>query len=87
MNAEKLGLYRSEEAADDEEGSPDARRDAAMLISQSAGISLLCALALDAVAFDGKKDDGIDVEEIASISSSLMFECWDALTVASGIMG
>lgn len=85
MNATKAGLYEAIDFMDDDAGTVEALQDAGSLASQSAGIALLCALALDAVAY-GDCEQACDPSDVAGIASRLMFKCWDDLTVAVNIM-
>lgn len=85
MNASNTGLYEAIEFMDDEPGSEAALRLARSLATQSAGLALLCALALDAVAYGDCAQD-CDPADVAGIASRLMIESYNDLTVASSIV-
>lgn len=84
MNATVRGLYQGIDAMDDHPGSPEAERDAQNLISQAAGIVLLCSLAQDAVvAEDGEEY----VQDVADVTSRLLVDCYDNLVIALNLLG
>lgn len=85
MKAVKGGLCEAADFMGEEPGSADALEHAGSLASQSAGIALLCSIALDAAAYGGC-GQGCDPAEVAGIASRLMHKCWNDLTVAVDIM-
>lgn len=85
MNATKPGLYNAVDAMDDEDGTPEAKADAARLIRQAAGLSLLCSLALDSAVLEDCELD-YTAEYLEKTASSVLFKCFDDLTVAVNIM-
>lgn len=85
MNAVKQGLYRADDARGCEPGTPEAVVEAARLVCQAAGLSLMCSLALDSVAY-GDCEPDCAADDLAAIASRVMFECWNDLTVAASFM-
>lgn len=79
------GLYDAVDFVDEAPGSDAAENGASALVSQSAGISALCALALEAVA-SGTTERGPDIEDVAAAASRLMFKCWNDLAVAANLI-
>lgn len=77
------GLYNAVDFMDDEEGGEEAGKHAASLVAQSAGIALVCSLALDSAALDG---DAFQADAVAEPVSRLLFKCYDDLAVAANLM-
>lgn len=80
MNALHMGLYDPKLLDGLDSGSPEAV-DAAIDVAMQAGeLAKLCAVALDAVAYESRI--GPEPAEIAKIASRVLFECADDMAVA-----
>lgn len=84
MNAEVIGLCDARDFEQVEAGSPEALNAAARLAMQAAGLSLVCAIALDAVSCAGPE---IDICAVANTSSSILFKCAGDIDEAVNLMG
>lgn len=85
MNATRAGLLDPTEYMGYKPRTPEAVTGAASLVAQAAGLSLLCSLALDSVAY-GVCSLDCSAEEVAAITSKVLFECWDELMGASNLL-
>lgn len=83
MIATKPGLYETHDLVDIEEGTEDAAMMASRLMSQAAGISIICSLALESAVEDKKNRELFDY--VADTASRLMFKCFDDLVVAENL--
>lgn len=84
MNSIKPGLYNASDYANVTPGTPEAGRNASVLISQAAKIALVCSLALDAVALGPY--EVCDPREVSGTAAKMMFECYEDLTVALNLL-
>lgn len=85
MNAKKCGLYKASDFPVEPEGSTLPETGAATLAAQSSGMLLVCALALDAVAY-GEHSEGFDAAEVAGAVSHLLLECREGVAAAVGLL-
>lgn len=84
MSGEGRGLDAGADFAGLEAGASEALKGASRLVSQAAGIALVCSLALEA-AFNGDLEQR-DADSVADISARLLFEAHDDLAAAVGLV-
>ena len=80
MNTTKKGLYDAREVMEPNLSLERAQKAAERLISQSAGLALVCSHALDSVLSDDCND--VELDSIASVTSRICYQIWNDVETA-----
>lgn len=80
-----IDIVNAVDCMDNEPGTANALRSAETIVAQSAGMALVCALALESVSCNGY-DQLCSLEDVTNVASKLLFKCFDDLTVATGLI-